>query len=273
MNKMIKVIEAIEKKLNIRSNREKIEYNLVKLFHNKLNIKDNKDKTAINTNQTMNAYSKTKVSKNNKYKGEENSNDVNIYEKINKIISSMDNNKIKYSGIHTETSFKKRTLLFNSNSQSSEKSSTSRKNNFNNNNYALYVKKVNKMNISMDNNKIILKNDKPKNSLNNFNAVEIFEKNKKIITMENRKNEEEKTIMNKENNYKEYNIITLDINGTVYLYYNKIQRALFNIYEIKNIKQKYKNLKFFDMGFPYYIIANEKYICITTDSGLFVFSK
>ena len=256
-----------------RSNREKIEYNLVKLFHNKLNIKDNKDKTAINTNQTMNAYSKTKVSKNNKYKGEENSNDVNIYEKINKIISSMDNNKIKYSGIHTETSFKKRTLLFNSNSQSSEKSSTSRKNNVNKNNYALDVKKINKMNISMDNNKIIIKNDKPKNSLNNFNAVEIFEKNRKIITMENRKNEEEKTIMNKENNYKEYNIITLDINGTVYLYYNKIQRALFNIYEIKNIKQKYKNLKFFDMGFPYYIIANEKYICITTDSGLFVFSK
>ena len=79
--------------------------------------------------------------------------------------------------------------------------------------------------------------------------------------------------MNKENNYQENYIITLDVNGTIYLYHNNIQKALFNIYEIKNIKQKYKNLKFFDMGFPYYIIANKKYICITTDSGLYVFSQ
>ena len=70
-----------------------------------------------------------------------------------------------------------------------------------------------------------------------------------------------------------YKIIFLDSNGTVYLYQNNSQINLFNIYDINNIKQKYKDIHFFSLGFPYHIIANDYYFCITTDFGLFVFSK
>ena len=276
-NKSINDREDFEDKQNElciktnRSTREKIESNLVKLFKNKLNLKENKEKKVVNTNTSTNVYSKSRMVKLNKYKNEENSSDVNIYEKINKIISSMDNHEVKYNFIHTETSLKKKSLLINSNSQSLEKSSTNKKN-VNNNNFIINVKKINKMNVSVDNNKHLLTN-KSKNSYNQFTSVEIFDKNKSSVKFENKKNDEKKTIVNKENNYQENYIITLDVNGTIYLYHNNIQKALFNIYEIKNIKQKYKNLKFFDMGFPYYIIANKKYICITTDSGLYVFSQ
>ena len=133
-------------------------------------------------------------------------------------------------------------------------------------------KKRNKSNTSLKNN--TKKKMKLKNNLNKYSSIEIFEKNNKRNKTEKKKLEEENnTLMKQVENYKEYNIITLDTNGSVNIYNNNLQINLFNIYEINNIKQKYKNIRFFDMGFPYYIIANEKYFCITSDFGLFVFTK
>ena len=264
-----------------KSNGEKIEVNIMRLFENKLNNGNNKEKTTIiNSQKTMNANNKTKkIKNNNNNKDHKDINDVNIFGKLNNIVSSFDNNiisnkKIKYNYIHTETSVKKKSLLFNSNSplisQSSDKSLNSRKN-INNYNFTMDYKKLNKSNASLKNNfkrKIKLQNNK-----NNFSSIEVFDKNNKK-QIENKKSEEEdKTLIKHGFNYREYNIITIDSNGTVYLYHNKTQTNLFNIYEIDNIKTKYKNMRFFDMGFPYYIIANEKYVCISTDFGLFVFTK
>ena len=275
-----------------KSNAEKIEVNIKRLFENKLNLKESKEKTnLINTKITMNnnniynnINNKSRMNKISKNLDDGDLNDVKIYGKIKKIISSFDNennsyikNNGKYSCIHTETSIKRKSLLFNSNShlicQSSEKSSSSRKI-INNYNYTMDNKKINKSNLSMRNNLVSHnKKTKLKNNLNNFSSIEIFEKNNKKNKLEDKKIEEDNTIMNHIISYRGYNIITLDSNGTVYLYHNNTQITLFNIYEINNIKQKFKNLQFFSMGFPYYIIANEKYVCITTDFGLFVFTK
>ena len=76
----------------------------------------------------------------------------------------------------------------------------------------------------------------------------------------------------------EYYIITLDITGNFNIFINKeknngIKKTLFNLYKIENIEQEYKNLKFFSIGFPYYITINEYYYVITTDHGVFVISK
>lgn len=275
-----------------KSNAEKIEVNIKRLFENKLNLKESKEKTnLINSKITMNnnniynnINNKSRMNKISKNLDDGDLNDVKIYGKIKKIISSFDNennsyikNNGKYSCIHTETSIKRKSLLFNSNShlicQSSEKSSSSRKI-INNYNYTMDNKKINKSNLSMRNNLVSHnKKTKIKNNLNNFSSIEIFEKNNKKNKLEDKKIEEDNTIMNQIISYRGYNIITLDSNGTVYLYHNNTQITLFNIYEINNIKQKFKNLQFFSMGFPYYIIANEKYVCITTDFGLFVFTK
>ena len=275
-----------------KSNAEKIEVNIKRLFENKLNLKESKEKTnLINSKITMNnnniynnINNKSRMNKISKNLDDGDLNDVKIYGKIKKIISSFDNennsyikNNGKYSCIHTETSIKRKSLLFNSNShlicQSSEKSSSSRKI-INNYNYTMDNKKINKSNLSMRNNLVSHnKKTKLKNNLNNFSSIEIFEKNNKKNKLEDKKIEEDNTIMNHIISYRGYNIITLDSNGTVYLYHNNTQITLFNIYEINNIKQKFKNLQFFSMGFPYYIIANEKYVCITTDFGLFVFTK
>ncbi len=117
------------------------------------------------------------------------------------------------------------------------------------------------------------RNDKKKYSLS---SIEIYDKNSKNAINDEKIEDnsyENKTIIQDRNDNKEYVIIALDNNGGIYLYYNDIKILLFNIYDIDNIDTKYKNLKFFDMGFPYYIIANNNYFCITTDHGLFVFSK
>jgi hypothetical protein len=72
----------------------------------------------------------------------------------------------------------------------------------------------------------------------------------------------------------EYYIITLDISGNFNIFINNgIKKTLFNLYKIENIEQKYKNLKFFSIGFPYFITINEYYYVITTDCGVFVISK
>ena len=77
---------------------------------------------------------------------------------------------------------------------------------------------------------------------------------------------------NEENNLN-CTIITLDIDGNVNKYeYNK-EEKLFNLYEIKGIHQDFKDKKFFDMGYMYYIKTNLYYFCITTDHGCFIIKK
>ena len=49
--------------------------------------------------------------------------------------------------------------------------------------------------------------------------------------------------------------------------------TLFNLYNIQNIEKKYKDTKFFSLGFPYYITMNENYYIITTDNGIFVINS
>ena len=44
-------------------------------------------------------------------------------------------------------------------------------------------------------------------------------------------------------------------------------------YEIKNIEQEYKDEEFFSLGFPYFVIMNNKYYAISTDFGIFVLSN
>ena len=74
-------------------------------------------------------------------------------------------------------------------------------------------------------------------------------------------------------------IITLDIEGNFNLYnYNQENKeetkmTLFNLYEIHNIEKKYKKLKFFSLGFPYFITMNDHYYVITTDNNIFVINS
>ena len=68
-------------------------------------------------------------------------------------------------------------------------------------------------------------------------------------------------------------IVTLDLNGNVNLYSNKINKVLFNLYQISNIDKKYKDEEFFSSGFPYFIIMNSIYFAISTDHGIFVIKK
>ena len=66
---------------------------------------------------------------------------------------------------------------------------------------------------------------------------------------------------------------TLDLNGNLNLYSNKKNSVLFNLYQISNIEQKYKDEEFFSVGFPYFIVMNSLYIAISTDHGIFVITK
>lgn len=74
-----------------------------------------------------------------------------------------------------------------------------------------------------------------------------------------------------ENN--EMNIITLDLKGNVNLYYNKIEKTLFNMYNLNSIPKDYKDKQFFSMGYPYYIKSNLNYFCISSDHGCFIIKK
>ena len=129
---------------------------------------------------------------------------------------------------------------------------------------------------------LITSDKKKKNSKNSISSIEIYDKKKRQSGSDNRpnkqdnedngKNEDAQTIINSREN-KNFSIITLDKNGSVNIFNNKKQKTLFNLYNINNIDQKFKNLEFFSVGFPYYILINKLYCCITTDHGLFVISK
>ena len=76
-----------------------------------------------------------------------------------------------------------------------------------------------------------------------------------------------------EENSLNYAIITLDIDGNVNKYENKHEGKLFNLYEINGIHQDFKDKKFFDMGYMYFIKTNLDFFCITTDHGCFIIKK
>ena len=132
-----------------------------------------------------------------------------------------------------------------------------------------------------------------KNSFNNKNGeeIEIYNKNKLKIKNKNYySNIADENLLklktnvisnNKFNNFNnleindedKLSIATLDINGNFNLYTNKKNKVLFNLYKISNIEQRYKDEEFFSVGFPYFIIMNSLYYCISTDHGIFVLKK
>jgi len=115
------------------------------------------------------------------------------------------------------------------------------------------------------------------NDILNKNEIEIFNRKKykeEILDLNiYNKYGNNKNINPNKKNQKIYLVATLDINGNFNLYNNKQNEILFNLYNIEGIEQKYKDEEFFFFGFPYYITMNSKYICISTDQGIFVIKK
>ena len=107
---------------------------------------------------------------------------------------------------------------------------------------------------------------KKKNNLFESNSIEL--KTDSLNLLKNKS----KKIKNIENN-QNICIITLDIDGNVNKYENKVEEKLFNLYDIKNIEQDHKDKKFFYMGYIYYIKTNLNYFCITTDFGCYIIKK
>ena len=260
MNSLIDLInDDIKEKSDendLNKSKVKLESNILRLFeNNKNNVANTNNKqkifSYINIDQTVNKKNKSRTKKKNNLQ-----NVSNIYQyKEKKMITSLDNNNNnKYSFIKTE-----------------DKSSV-KKDGSVNKFFTVDNNLLNKSNTFLRYNMSIpLKKIEPEKNVNGFSSIEIFDIKKDKENLRYKK--EYKTIIKHNDDYKIYKIIILDSNGTVFLYHNNIQINLFNIYDIENIKQKYKDIKFFSLGFPYYIIANDKYICITTDFGLLVFSK
>ena len=117
---------------------------------------------------------------------------------------------------------------------------------------------------------------------NNNNDISGYNNIEDLIKLEKVKNDGIKLNINSKNIKEEKRkiyIITLDIEGNFNLYQfikesnDEIKNTLFNLYEIPNIEKKYKQLKFFSLGFPYYITMNDYYYVITTDNNIFVISS
>ena len=115
---------------------------------------------------------------------------------------------------------------------------------------------------------------------NNLRDLIKFEKikdnNIKVnISNKNKNNNDDSLIKEKT----KYYIITLDIEGNFNSYFydsennKEMIKTLFNLYDIQNIETKYKKVKFFSLGYPYYITMNNNYYVITTDNGIFVINS
>ena len=245
---------------NINIYEDNLDINTVALFKKRIKeIKSSKFSNLINTNNQTANKRINNISRMKKNKKNIIMNDPSFFVKASKIITSLRHKEKKENNIliQTETSIKKR----NNNNDNKKK--------FYSLDYKILIDNDNKYRYEEKK----IRNDKKKYSLS---SIEIYDKNSKNAINDEKIEDnsyENKTIIQDRNDNKEYVIIALDNNGGIYLYYNDIKILLFNIYDIDNIDTKYKNLKFFDMGFPYYIIANNNYFCITTDHGLFVFSK
>ena len=156
-------------------------------------------------------------------------------------------------------------LSFNSNEKEDEKVVKIRINNINLYNSSLReIKKRNKHNIfdgNWDLNDI--------NIVNNYTNKNNFDE---MLGVNAHKNNNNKNI-SKNSEHSLYSFATLDINGNFNIHKNNQTVVLFNLYDIEGIEQKYKEQEFFDLKFPYYISMNLKYICISTDHGIFVITK
>ena len=69
------------------------------------------------------------------------------------------------------------------------------------------------------------------------------------------------------------NINTLDVDGNVNLYKEKMEINLFNMYKLNTISQEHKDKRFFSMGYAYFIKTNLIYFCISSDHGCFIIKK
>ena len=118
------------------------------------------------------------------------------------------------------------------------------------------------------------------NSSNNFNEIKLSQidtKRVQTIQIEEASNENIQIDTNlkkvKSFDIKKMNIITLDINGNINVYQNKIEKNLFNLYNLNEISIDLKEKHFFSMGYAYYIKSDLNYFCISSDHGCFIIKK
>ena len=112
-----------------------------------------------------------------------------------------------------------------------------------------------------------LRNKKTMDFLTIKNEYTHIKKSDKIYEIEQKLEQTEKS------NDDDIYIITVDKNGNFNQYHNGKIKTIFNLYDIKNIEQKYKEEEFFSLGFPYFVIFNNKYIAISTDHGIFILNN
>lgn len=77
------------------------------------------------------------------------------------------------------------------------------------------------------------------------------------------------------NNFNEDNLTLglVDIDGNLNIYENYIISKRFNLYDLKDIADDYKQKQFFSMGYPYYLKINNLFFAISTDHGVFIIRK
>ena len=112
-----------------------------------------------------------------------------------------------------------------------------------------------------------LRNKKTMDFLTIKNEYTHIKKSDKIYEIEQKLEQTEKS------NDDDIYIITVDKNGNFNQYHNGKIKTIFKLYDIKNIDQKYKEEEFFSLGFPYFVIFNNKYIAISTDHGIFILNN
>jgi hypothetical protein len=257
---------------NYEKSKNDAKVNILKLINNNYN-KKNGSKDLINSDQTLNVapfVSNIEALKKNLTNEKDKDN-----EKNQKSIKKYENN---YNQTESNQITKRNFFINNMYSLNPSFDNSSRRDI----NISLENKKLNSNRYTLSNSitkyNLITSDKKKKNSKNTISSIEIYGKrmskniNKRRTMENNGENEEAITVINNKDEDK-YSIITLDKNGTVNIFKNKKQKTLFNLYNINNIDNKYKTLDFFSVGFPYFIVVNDLYYCITTDHGLFVLSK
>ena len=263
------------------NNKEK-KINIYKFFTNNLDNNNdgfNSKRVLLNSNRTINIkpFNEDVLSINKKTNNKEQKD----------LISSDEKNYI-HTDNNNNITFKKKNLIINNNMPSLKPSfdnSSRREINFTPENKRFTSNRNSKSSSDSKNLHLFTSENKKKTLIkNSISSIEIYgKKNQNPIkngmerpTLQNGsnfENDEDLTIINNKENKINYSIITLDKDGKVNVFHNKKQKTLFNIYNIKNIDDKYKKMEFFSVGFPYYIVVNELYFCITTDHGLFVISR
>ena len=105
--------------------------------------------------------------------------------------------------------------------------------------------------------------------LTNNNEYNYIQSNKEFVDKKNKIEFPKQKKIQKDEVY----IITVDKNGNFNKYHDKEIKTIFNLYDIKNIEQNYKDEEFFSLGFPYFVVMNNRYYAISTDHGVFILSN